>query len=287
MKKENVTIRPLTQIEWLSILGILAGLLFVFFSVINFFGNWINAYALWPNLPVTTYLVITFIDTHITTIGVTLFLHRCQTHRSIGFHKALTYFYRFWLWLRTAMITKKWVAVHRKHHSDPDGPEDPHSPIFFGIWRVLFLGTKLYHKAASDQAILDQYGKGTPNDWIERCVYSQLSLLGPVVTLILNLWMFGRWGLGMWLVEMAWIPFFAAGIINGLGHWWGGRNFNTPDNSRNLPGNIWSFFTGGESLHNNHHHVQNSPNFAMKPGEIDFGYCAFCVFEYFNFVWRR
>jgi stearoyl-CoA desaturase (Delta-9 desaturase) len=179
---------------------------------------------------------------------------------------------RAWLWLRTAMPTREWVAVHRCHHAHVDTDRDPHSPIVYGIWRVVVLGTRLYHTAAHDEEICEQYGKGTPSDWVERHLYQPFSLLGPSVTLITNVLLFGAAGVAMWLVEMAWIPFFAAGVINGLGHWWGYRNFETPDHSRNLPGNGWAIVTCGESLHNNHHHIQNAIRFSMRPGEIDLGY---------------
>jgi len=238
---------------------------------------WINAHALLGYLPVWTYLLIALVDTHITTACVTLFLHRCQTHRSISLHPAAEHFMRFWLWVRTAMPTREWVAVHRCHHANVDTADDPHSPIVYGIWRVVFMGTKLYHKAAHNTAIVAQYGRGTPDDVLERTVYEPLSLFGPTLTLATNVWIFGCWGLGMWLIEMAWIPFFAAGVINGLGHWWGYRNYATPDYSRNLPGRYWAFLTCGESLHNNHHHIQNSPRFAMERGELDPGYWYFSV----------
>jgi stearoyl-CoA desaturase (Delta-9 desaturase) len=231
----------------------------------------INQHAVWAHGPVLAYIVLTLIDTHITTACVTLYLHRAQTHRSIKFHPVIEHLMRLWLWLRTAMPTQEWVAVHRCHHAHVDAEGDPHSPIFFGIWRVVFFGTKLYHDAANDPKVIAQYGKGTPEDAIER-LYDSASLLGPVVTLVTNVWLFGGWGIAMWVVEMAWIPFFAAGVINGLGHWWGYRNFETPDHSRNLPGRVWSLFTCGEALHNNHHHVQNAPRFSVKRGEIDLGY---------------
>jgi stearoyl-CoA desaturase (Delta-9 desaturase) len=239
--------------------------------------DWLNAHALFGGAPVLFYVLMTLVDTHVTTACVTLYLHRCQTHRSIAFHPAVAQFMRMWLWLRTAMPTKEWVAVHRCHHAHVDTDEDPHSPIVFGIWRVVFLGTHLYHAAAHDDEICRQYGKGTPDDWIERKLYQPFSLLGPGVTLVTNVLLFGAAGVVMWLVEMAWIPFFAAGVINGLGHWWGYRNFETPDHSRNLPGNIWAILTCGESLHNNHHHIQNSVRFSMKRGEIDLGYYYFLI----------
>jgi stearoyl-CoA desaturase (delta-9 desaturase) len=248
-------------------------------TLIPDFAGWLNAHALWPALPIWSYAVLALVDTHITTACVTLYLHRSQTHGAITFHPVVAHFMRFWLWVRTAMPTKEWVSVHRCHHAHVDTPEDPHSPIFYGIWRVLFLGTGLYHKAAHNGAIIAQYGKGTPADVLERRLYAPLSLLGPVVTLVSNAWLFGVWGIGMWLVEMAWIPFFAAGVINGLGHWWGYRNFATPDESRNLPGQYWAILTCGESLHNNHHHIQNSPRFAMERGELDPGYWYFSAMK--------
>jgi len=247
------------------------------FAWVGGMAAWINSRALWPDLPVWSYALLALLDTHITTACVTLYLHRCQTHRAIAFHPVAMHFMRFWLWVRTAMPTREWVAVHRCHHAHVDTANDPHSPIFFGIWRVLFLGAPLYHTAAHNRIILEQYGKGTPDDVLERRLYGPLSLLGPVVTLVSNLWLFGVPGLAMWLVEMAWIPFFAAGVINGLGHWWGYRNFQTPDESRNLPGRYWSLITCGESLHNNHHHVQNAASLAVKRGELDPGYWYFCA----------
>jgi stearoyl-CoA desaturase (delta-9 desaturase) len=235
----------------------------------------LNAHALFPNLPWWSYLLLALLDTHITTSCVTLYLHRNQTHGSISFSPVVEHFMRFWLWVRTAMPTKEWVAVHRCHHANVDGPDDPHSPIFYGIWRVFFWGVGLYHTAKNNTAIIERYGKGTPDDWVERTLYTPLSILGPVVTLVTNVLVFGTPGLVMWAIEMAWIPFFAAGVINGLGHWWGYRNFNTPDHSTNLHGRWWSLITAGEALHNNHHHIQNSPRFAMRRGELDPGYWYF------------
>jgi stearoyl-CoA desaturase (delta-9 desaturase) len=240
--------------------------------------TFINAHAVWPNLPIWAYVVFTLIDTHITTTCVTLYLHRCQTHRSISFAPPVEHFMRFWLWVRTAMPTREWVAVHRCHHAYVETEKDPHSPIQYGIWRVVFFGTGLYHRAAHNKDIIEQYGKGTPDDALE-VLYDRFSLFGPVLTLITNLWLFGIAGLPMWLVEMAWIPFFAAGVINGLGHWWGYRNFETPDASTNLPGTYWSLLTAGEALHNNHHHIQNAARFSMKKGEFDPGYLYFSILK--------
>ena len=250
-------------------------------------GAWLNAHALWPHLPIWSYAVIALLDTHITTACVTLYLHRCQTHRSITFHPAVAHVMRFWLWVRTSMPTKEWVAVHRCHHAHVDTAQDPHSPIVYGIWRVVFLGTGLYHKAAHTAAVIEQYGKGTPDDFVDRRIYTPLAIGGPVFTLVTNAWLFGTWGVAMWLFEMAWIPFFAAGVINGLGHWWGYRNFQTPDESRNLPGRIWSLLTCGEALHNNHHHIQNSPRFAMRKGELDPGYWYFRALSFVGLARAR
>jgi stearoyl-CoA desaturase (delta-9 desaturase) len=241
----------------------------------------LNAHAVWAHGPFYIYLLLTLIDTHITTTCVTLYLHRAQTHRSVKFNPVIEHFMRLWLWLRTAMPTQEWVAVHRCHHAHVDKEGDPHSPIFFGIWRVVLFGTKLYHNAAHNPAIIAQYGKGTPEDFIEP-LYRNASLVGPAVTLVTNVWLFGAWGIAMWLIEMAWIPFFAAGVINGLGHWWGYRNFETPDHSTNLPGHIWSFLTCGEALHNNHHHVQNAVKFSMRRGEFDPGYYYYRVLRAFG-----
>jgi stearoyl-CoA desaturase (delta-9 desaturase) len=233
-------------------------------------GAWINAHAVWPDLPIWLYGVLALVDTHITTACVTLYLHRGQTHRSIAFAPAVEHFMRFWLWVRTAMPTKEWVAVHRCHHAHVDTEDDPHSPIFYGIWRVLFLGTALYHRAAKNDEVVAQYGKGTPEDVLERNLYDRLSTLGPVVTLVSNAWLFGTWGLAMWLVEMAWIPFFAAGVINGLGHWWGYRNYETDDAATNLV--PWAILIGGEELHNNHHAAPGSARLSARWFEFDIGW---------------
>ena len=238
----------------------------------------INAHAVWPNLPVWAYVILTAIDTHITTTCVTLYLHRCQTHRAISFAVPVEHVMRFWLWVRTAMPTREWVAVHRCHHAYVETDKDPHSPVVYGIWRVVLLGVGLYHRAKNNPAIIEQFGKGTPDDFLEF-FYDRLSLMGPVVTLFANAWLFGTAGLVMWVVEMAWIPFFAAGVINGLGHFWGYRNFETPDASTNLPGRTWSMITAGEALHNNHHHIQNAARFSMKRGEVDPGFLYFTILK--------
>ena len=176
----------------------------------------------------------TLIVTHITIICVTLFLHRGQAHRGIEFHPILSHFMRFWLWLTTGMITKEWVAIHRKHHQKSDTAEDPHSPQVYGIKRVLFGGAFLYHQASKDRAMVKQLGAGTPDDWIERNLYTPYNGLGIILMLVIDLVVFGLWGWLVWGIQMIWIPFFAAGVINGLGHWIGYRNTDTQDTSRNL-----------------------------------------------------
>ena len=215
-------------------------------------------------------IIYLLISTHLTIVSVTLFLHRGQAHRGIVFHPLLSHFMRFWLWLTTGMVTKEWVAIHRKHHRYSDESGDPHSPIVFGIWRVLFSGALLYSEASKDKKMVEQYGVGTPDDWIERNLYSRFPWLGIILLLHINLLCFSLWGLLLWLVQMIWIPLHAAGIINGIGHWWGYRNGITKDNSRNiLPWGIW---IGGEELHNNHHLDPSSVKLSRRWWEIDIGY---------------
>jgi stearoyl-CoA desaturase (delta-9 desaturase) len=179
-------------------------------------------------------ILYTLIVTHITIICVTLFLHRSQAHRGIEFHPVLSHFMRFWLWLTTGMVTKQWVAIHRKHHQKSDVEGDPHSPHVFGIWKVLFKGAALYHTASKDKAMIDSYGVGTPDDWMERNVYTKHSRLGITLLLLINLLCFSWAGLLIWAIQMIWIPFWAAGVVNGLAHWWGYKNGETKDYSRNI-----------------------------------------------------
>jgi stearoyl-CoA desaturase (Delta-9 desaturase) len=208
--------------------------------------------------------------THITILCVTLFLHRSQTHRAVTFSPAVNHFMRFWLWLTTGMVTKQWVAIHRKHHQASDTESDPHSPKIHGIWKVLFGGAFLYHRASKDTAMVNKLGVGTPNDWVERNVYSAHSRLGITLLLLINLLCFSWWGLLIWGIQMIWIPFWAAGVINGLSHWWGYRNVDTPDTSRNLwPIAVW---IGGEELHNGHHADGANPKFSTKWWEFDIGW---------------
>ena len=185
-------------------------------------------------------IIYTLIVTHITIVCVTLFLHRGQAHRGIEFHPILSHFMRFWLWLTTGMVTRQWVAIHRKHHRYSDQEGDPHSPHVFGIWCVLTQGALLYSRAAKDSVMVAQYGQGTPVDWIEEKVYTKYNFLGILIMLWIDLQLFGGIGLVVWGVQMLWVPFHAAGVINGLGHWWGYKNGPTRDKSRNLiPWGIW------------------------------------------------
>ena len=215
-------------------------------------------------------LLYTLIATHITIACVTLFLHRSQAHKAVIFHPAIEHFMRFWLWLTTGMVTKQWVAIHRKHHRFSDQPGDPHSPHVFGLWTVLTKGAVLYHTASKDKDMVDSYGVGTPDDWMERNVYSAHSRLGISALFLFNTLMFGWWGPVIWLVQMAWIPFWAAGVVNGLAHWWGYRNGTTKDDSRNI--SPWGIVIGGEELHNNHHLAPASAKLSAKSWEFDIGW---------------
>jgi stearoyl-CoA desaturase (delta-9 desaturase) len=222
-------------------------------------------------------ILYTLIVTHITIICVTLFLHRGQAHKGITFHPILEHFMRFWLWLTTGMVTKQWVAIHRKHHRFSDVEGDPHSPHVFGLKRVFLGGAFLYKQAARDKALIDQYGAGTPNDWIERNLYTPHSALGILTLLIINLGLFGLWGWLVWGVQMIWIPFWAAGVINGIGHWYGYKNGTTRDSSRNIV--PWGIVVGGEELHNNHHLNPASVKLSRRWFELDIGWLWLGLFR--------
>ena len=223
-----------------------------------------------------TELLYLLISTHLTIVAVTLFLHRGQAHRGITFHPLLSHAMRLWLWMTTGMVTKEWVAVHRKHHRYADQSGDPHSPHVYGIHRVVFGGVFLYTQAARDQEMVAQYGAGTPDDWIERNLYSPHPWLGIILLLIINVLCFSLWGVLIWLVQMAWIPFHAAGVINGLGHWIGYKNGETRDHSRNIV--PWGIWIGGEELHNNHHLDPGSVKFSRLKWEFDLGYVYLRLF---------
>ena len=223
---------------------------------------------------VVLYAVVT---THITIASVTIFLHRSQAHRALDLHPIAAHFFRLWLWLTTGMVTKEWVAIHRKHHAKCESEEDPHSPVTRGIRTVLLQGSELYRAEAKNKETLAKYGHQTPDDWLERNLYSRFSWQGVGITLLLDLMMFGSIGLTVWAVQMLWIPVTAAGIINGLGHWWGYRNFEAPDASTNI--SPWGILIGGEELHNNHHTYPTSAKLSVKPYEFDIGWVYISVLQ--------
>lgn len=215
-------------------------------------------------------VVVALVLTHITIASVTIFLHRAQAHRSLDLGPIPSHFFRFWLWLTTGMVTKEWVAIHRKHHAKCETEEDPHSPVTRGIKTVLLTGSELYRAESKVQDTLDKYGHNTPDDWLERNLYTRFSWQGVGLMLIINLALFGAIGATVWAVQMAWIPITAAGIINGLGHYWGYRNFEAADASTNI--SPWGIIIGGEELHNNHHTYPTSAKLSVKPFEFDIGW---------------
>lgn len=215
-------------------------------------------------------IIYTLILTHITIVAVTCFLHRSQAHKSVTFHPAINHFFRLWLWLTTGMVTKQWVAIHRKHHSATDVEGDPHSPHVYGIWQVLFKGAGLYHSASKNTKMIINFGKGTPDDWMENNVYSKHSRIGILIMLLINVLLFGYWGLLIWGIQMIWIPFWAAGVVNGLGHWIGYVNGKTKDKSKNL--SFLGIVIGGEELHNNHHLAPASAKLSRRWFEFDIGW---------------
>ena len=215
-------------------------------------------------------LLFTLVVTHITIAAVTIFLHRAQAHRALDLHAIPSHFFRLWLWLTTGMVTKEWVAIHRKHHAKCETVDDPHSPQTRGIKTVLLTGSELYRAEAKNMETISKFGHGTPDDWIERNLYTRYSWQGVGVMLIINMMLFGAIGAAVWAVQMAWIPITAAGIINGIGHWWGYRNFEAPDASTNV--SPWGIIIGGEELHNNHHTYPTSAKLSVKPYEFDIGW---------------
>ena len=222
------------------------------------------------DLPWWGYVVVTLVMTHVTIASVTIFLHRAQAHRALDLHPIVSHFFRFWLWLTTGMITKEWVAIHRKHHAKVETVDDPHSPMTRGIRTVLLQGAELYRAESRNQETLAKYGLGTPDDWIERNVYTRFSWQGVGLMLAVNLALFGPIGATIWAVQMMWIPVNAAGIINGIGHYWGYRNFACADTSTNIV--PWGIIIGGEELHNNHHAYGTSAKFSSQWYEIDLGW---------------
>jgi stearoyl-CoA desaturase (delta-9 desaturase) len=222
-------------------------------------------------------LVVTLVLTHITIASVTIYLHRHSAHRALDLHPLVSHFFRFWLWLTTGQVTKEWTAIHRKHHAKCEQADDPHSPHVHGIKTVLFTGAELYRQESKNLDTLARFGHGTPDDWIERNLYSRFSWQGVALMLIINLGLFGALGLTVWAVQMMWIPVTAAGIINGAAHYWGYRNFEAPDASTNI--SPWGILIGGEELHNNHHTYPTSAKLSVKPYEFDMGWMYITILQ--------
>jgi stearoyl-CoA desaturase (delta-9 desaturase) len=228
---------------------------------VDFFSNGV-LHATWWEAVLYTLLV-----THITIAGVTIWLHRCQAHRSLDLGPIPAHFFRFWMWLTTGMVTKEWAAIHRKHHAKCETVDDPHSPVTRGIKAVLLTGSEMYRAEAKNAETISKFGHGTPDDWIEQNLYSRFQWQGVALMMIINVTLFGAIGVSIWAVQMLWIPITAAGIINGIGHWWGYRNFEAVDASRNIV--PWGIIIGGEELHNNHHTYPTSAKLSVKPYEFD------------------
>ncbi len=229
------------------------------------------------DLPWWGYVAATLALTHITIAAVTIYLHRHSAHRALDLHPLVSHFFRFWLWLTTGMGTKEWTAVHRKHHARCETPEDPHSPQILGIGKVMWQGADLYKVETRNRDTLERFGQGTPDDWIERNVYTPHSVAGITIMMIVDFALFGFIGITIWAVQMMWIPFFAAGIINGVGHYWGYRNFQAEDASRNIV--PWGIIIGGEELHNNHHAYPTSARLSNKWWEFDAGWMYIRIME--------
>ena len=236
-------------------------------SIWNSVVDWM-ANGLW-DLSWWQLLLYTLVTTHFTIAGVTIYLHRSQAHRALDLGPIPSHFFRFWLWLGTGMVTKEWVAIHRKHHAKCETTDDPHSPQTRGLAKVMREGAELYRAEARNEETIKKYGHGTPDDWMERNIYRH-SVMGPSLMLILNVALFGAIGLSIWAVQMVWIPFWAAGVVNGVGHFWGYRNYEATDASTNLV--PWGLIIGGEELHNNHHTFPTSAKFSVKPYEFDIGW---------------
>ena len=224
-----------------------------------------------------TLVLYLLIATQLTIFSVTLYLHRSMAHRAVDFHPLLAHFFRFWTWLTTSMITREWAAIHRKHHAKCETEEDPHSPVHKGIKTVFWRGVELYRAARAQREDIEKYGKGCPDDWIERHLYTPHATMGPTLLLFISFALFGFAGVAVWAIQMLWIPFWAAGVVNGLGHWWGYRNFETSDTATNLT--PWGLWIGGEELHNNHHAFPSSAKFALRRFEFDIGWFTIRALE--------
>ncbi|MDQ6627989.1 MAG: fatty acid desaturase [Pseudomonadota bacterium] len=243
----------------------------LFDAVVAWLAHGFSSFSVWQ------VVLYTLVTTHITIAGVTIFLHRAQAHRALDLHGIPSHFFRLWLWLGTGMVTKEWVAIHRKHHAKCETVDDPHSPQTRGIKTVLLTGSELYRSEAKNQDTLARYGHGTPDDWLERNLYARFSWQGVGLMLIINLFLFGALGAAVWAVQMVWIPITAAGIVNGIGHWWGYRNFEAADASHNV--SPWGILIGGEELHNNHHTYPTSAKLSVKPYEFDIGWAYIRALE--------
>lgn len=242
-------------------------------SVIDFLSNGITRASGWE------VFFYTMVVTHITIASVTIFLHRCQAHRALELHAIPSHFFRFWLWLTTGQVTKEWAAIHRKHHAKCETEEDPHSPVTRGIKKVLFEGAELYRAESKNLETMQKYGHGTPEDWLERNLYTRFSWQGVALLLVINVALFGVIGVTVWAIQMLWIPVTAAGIINGIGHYWGYRNYDCVDASTNIfPLGI---LIGGEELHNNHHTFGTSAKLSSKWYEFDIGWFYIRILELF------
>jgi len=221
-------------------------------------------------LSIGALLLTGLVLTQVTIASVTIYLHRHQAHRALDLHPVIAHFFRFWLWMTTGMVTREWVAIHRKHHAKCETPEDPHSPQVLGIGKVMWQGSELYREEAGKRDTLEDYGHMTPDDWLERHVYTPFPYIGVSLMMLIDIALFGMAGLALWAVQMMWIPFWAAGVINGIGHYWGYRNYETTDAARNiLP---WGLIVGGEELHSNHHAFPASARFSSKWWEFDLGW---------------
>ena len=229
------------------------------------------------NLSFWQYVLVTFVMVQFTFMGVTLYLHRDAAHRSLDLHPVLRHIFRFWLWMSSGIVTREWVAVHRKHHARCETPEDPHSPVIFGLKKVLLEGAELYQAVARDPEVQEKFGRGTPNDWMERNVYSRYRNLGIILMVVTDLLLFGVPGIIVLSVQMLAIPVMAAGVINGLGHHTGYRNFECPDAATNIV--PWGIIVAGEELHNNHHAFPSSAKFSIRKWEFDMGWLYIRVFQ--------
>ncbi len=245
--------------------------------------DWL-ANGLWDLSPLAL-VAITLVLTHITIVAVTVYLHRYSAHRALELHPVLQHFFRFWLWMTTGMTTLEWTAIHRKHHATCETEDDPHSPVIKGLSTILWTGAEEYREEAKNEETLKRYGAGCPDDWIERNLYSRFPIGGVGTMLVIDVALFGAIGLTIWAVQMIWIPFFAAGVINGIGHYWGYRNYECPDAATNI--SPWGILIGGEELHNNHHTYPNSAKLSQKPWEFDIGWFWIRLFQTFGLAKPR